>query len=236
MSAERLAVPNHLDEEKQEKLNRDLRIKINVLGILQNNNLEEIRKLLEAGADANGIPRGYSVPPLSDVVLLRSTNVVECAELLLEHGADPNGGSHRHSFPLLQLISESSLHGHLMRVVPLVKLLLRHGAKVGRDAPVPDWSSWSIVQKARNYMYLHEIRAHNPHFPHTELAVRTEVFKIVRHAQLMQRWRRAAHQVGRLSLFFMRTFEEVHYRPEHAGAKRAKREFEGLQASSVSGS
>ena len=165
MSAERLAVPNHLDEEKQEKLNRDLRVNINILGILQNNNLEEIRKLLEAGADANGIPRGYSVPPLSDVVLLRSTNVVECAELLLEHGADPNGGSHRHSFPLLQLISESSLHGHLMRVVPLVKLLLRHGAKVGRDAPVPDWSSWSIVQKARNYMNLHEIRAHNPHLP-----------------------------------------------------------------------
>ena len=67
-----------------------------------------------------------------------------------------------------------------------------------------------------------EIRAHNPHFPHTgELAVRTEVFKIVRHAQLMQRWRRAAHQVGRLSLFFMRTFEEVHYRPEHAGRRQA---------------
>ena len=62
MSAERLAVPNHLDEEKQEKLNRDLRIKINALGILQNNNLEEIRKLLEAGADVqwhHGIPRGY---------------------------------------------------------------------------------------------------------------------------------------------------------------------------------
>ena len=61
-AAERLAVPNRLDEEKQEKLNRDLRVNINILGILQNNNLEEIRKLLEAGADANGIPRGYEVP------------------------------------------------------------------------------------------------------------------------------------------------------------------------------
>ena len=47
---------------------------------------------------------------------------------------------------------------------------------------------------------------------------------------MLVRLRAHARLVGRWRGFLMRLFEEVHYRPQHAGAKRAREEWEAVCA------
>ena len=210
---------------------------------------DSIRQLLEAGADVNAgswwMPLQARADSLTSLVMSFSADAVEVAELLLQHGADPQGGSTQdRSTPLFY-----TAHGITLgrQVVPMVKLLLRHGALVGKNREVCErYELRSAVEAAQEAIQM--IRAFNPYArPNAEggrgdeeyaaeLAVRSEVLDLLLVAQTMQRrferWRRVAPLVGRWRLFLVRWFEEVHFRPEHAGAKRCRDEFEQLQKDS----
>ena len=110
--------------------------------------------------------------------------------------------------------------------VPMIKLFWRHGAKVGPtgSGPGADQTAYdredTIINAARDSIDVHSIRSHNPYarsgHPNAEFTAeltRTEVFKLLRIAALLQRWRRAAPLVDRWRLWLMRLYNEVHFRP-----------------------
>jgi len=173
-----------------------------------------IIKLLDEGADINGLVGGgkktLPMTPLSLVCTAWSEDLVECVQLLLDRGADVNGGHTEFSVPLAIAVSNGAFY--------VVRELLRWGPRVGRVAD-------EAIDRIRT------IRKHPA--AERERSERTrikEMVGVLRHTQLMQRWRRGASQVGRLSLFFKVVFEEVHYRPQHVEGRRAKRTGMAQQA------
>ena len=244
------ALPSHLEEDEQRVTSARL------LELCEQtsepdyvHDKDAIRQLLEAGADVNAgswwMPLQSRADALTSLVMSYSADAVEVAELLLQHGADPQGGdTQERSIPLLYTARGSPLG---RQMVPMVKLLLRYGALVGKNCEIAQRFEFrSAVEAAQEAIQM--IRAHNPYArPNAEggggdeeyaaeLAVRSEVLDLLLAAQAMQRrferWRRVAPLVGRWRLFLTRWFEEVHFRPEHAGAKRCRDEFEQLQKDS----
>ena len=175
-----------------------------------------IRKLLDEGADINGVKftrvlrPGPPMTPLSLICTAWSDDLVECVQLLLDRGADVNGGETQYSIPLDIAVRNGAFY--------VVKELLRWGPRVGRVARAASMH----IRTVRNHPAAAQERSERTRIK--------EMVGVLRHTQLMQRWRRGASQVGRLSLFFKAVFEEVHYRPQHVGAKRCREEFEGMAA------
>ena len=184
-----------------------------------------------------------------------SMNYINEFHFLIENGADVQGGNTRLSHPLLFAVH----NGAGWVVTQLLKQGARVGrdwpAPGGLAALFGDrYPNWTAIHR----MATRADRPPDPCFSHVsgpaslfsvaeaaalilqdssalmsdeERAERTKIYRIVRTAQLIQRWRRIALPVGRLSLYLKAVYEEVRYRPHNSGAKRCREHFEAACSS-----
>jgi hypothetical protein len=116
---------------------------------IETENVEELRRLLENGADPNTILDGrFSIiTPLYDATMTRNTELVR---LLLKHGANPNFIEKRHSG------IETGIFGNVFHEdIEIIKLLLEYGA----DPNIP----WLINPAGGSRLYPLQIFL-NQHF------------------------------------------------------------------------
>ena len=203
--------------------------------------------MLEAGMSANSFATGKlrfssCLDAAQNATLLTGPVRTEIMGLLLQHGADPNSVIiNPHGNPLTPLMRYITfgipgLPCYDACVKMQISLLLKHGASLDKTFISIDPHSLYTVPSFTIRMFegtiLDHVRLWST-FLDTELEMEAIILAEIAR---MRRWSRLVgytKAVGKMALFFRSLYEEVHYRPHHAGAKRAKLDFEALAASTL---
>ena len=199
-----------------------------------NGDLGEVREKLQQGADINGErgPGHYKSlyrrgPALHAAVGHKELAV---ARELIQSGANLNqvrcqSDPSEAGTPLMIACERAALYDGPLE---MVKLLLEHGACIETPAVVVEWPTYddgpAMLRTAPDLLRLFRSKADGAQALQIQACEAT--ISEARRSRAFAHWRRVAPVVGRWRIFLMRTFEEVHFRPAHEGAKRCLHDLE----------
>ena len=196
----------------------------NLIHNVEDGRLDAVREAAHGGVDVNASSRLDGGTPLASA---SATGESEVVAFLLGQGArvdlrgTQRGPLYGPWLPLMCATAHASGFAERHdKYLSTIRLLLQAGASPEEeDAGVHGASTTTPLAIA-----IRDAAQPQPKLPEGILAL----FKGARRRRLWQRWQRVAPLVGRWRKALMMVFDEVHYRPQHQGAKRAKAEFESL--------